>query len=325
MLKVASRVGSSETAIRCSALQMLLAGADRELVCKALAVTDRALRKWTQLFNRSGFDGIIVDKRPGRMSIIRGDQAHTFSCLIEKPEQVGRTFWTAKAFHGYISETYHVECSYETIVRFFHKEGFAMKVPQPWPDRQDEALRESFLQNLERLYLDPCVDIWFSDESGFEGGPRPRQRWDKKGNKTRITKNGGHMRMNVIGMACPRSGEFFAIEATHSDSDTFQTFLDEADKSITFQRSRNVLILDNASWHKNKKTNWHDWEVLYLPPYSPDFYPIERIWLVMKARWFNNHGCKNMDQLIERLDTAIFDVINNPEKTQKTTSIGTLF
>lgn len=133
------------------------------------------------------------------------------------------------------------------------------------------------------------------------------------------------MRMNVIGMACPRSGEFFAIEATHSDSDTFQTFLDKVDKSITFQRSRNVLILDNASWHKNKKTNWHDWEVLYLPPYSPDFNPIERIWLVMKARWFNNHVCKNMDQLIERLDTAIFDVINNPEKTQKTTSIGTLF
>lgn len=159
MLKVASRVGSSETAIRCSALQMLLAGADRELVCKALAVTDRALRKWTQLFNRSGFDGIIVDKRPGRMSIIRGDQAHTFSCLIEKPEQVGRTFWTAKAFHGYISETYHVECSYETIVRFFHKEGFAMKVPQPWSDRQDEALRESFCKTLNACTL---IHVWIS-------------------------------------------------------------------------------------------------------------------------------------------------------------------
>ena len=29
--------------------------------------------------------------------------------------------------------------------------------------------------------------------------------------------------------------------------------------------------------------------------------------------------------LLERLDQAILDVIDNPEKTQQTTSIGTLF
>jgi hypothetical protein len=34
---------------------------------------------------------------------------------------------------------------------------------------------------------------------------------------------------------------------------------------------------------------------------------------------------KNEEQLLERLDQAILDVINNPKKTQKTTDIGTLF
>ncbi len=33
-LKQVSRVGSNETATRCSAIQMLLAGVDRKLVCK---------------------------------------------------------------------------------------------------------------------------------------------------------------------------------------------------------------------------------------------------------------------------------------------------
>ena len=78
--------------------------------------------------------------------------------------------------------------------------------------------------------------IWFADESGFEGDPRPLKRRDKKGRKTRVTKNGGHLRINVIGMVCPRSGEFFAIEASHSDSATYQAFLDEADKIISFQK-----------------------------------------------------------------------------------------
>jgi transposase len=64
---------------------------------------------------------------------------------------------------------------------------------------------------------------------------------------------------------------------------------------------------------------------MYLPPYSPDLNPIERIWLTMKARWFNNYVCKNVDQLIDRLGQAILNVINNPDQIQQTASIGTLF
>jgi transposase len=323
-LKQVSRVGSNETATRCSAIQMLLAGAKRDLVCNALLVTDRALRKWINLFNQCGVDGLIVKKRPGRMTIISEHQTDELTQLIDQPEHANRTFWTAKAFHGYINDTYQIQCSYETVVRFFHKQGFALKTPQPWPDKQDEQLRQAFIHDFNALIKQPDVDIWFADESGFEGDPRPRRRWDKKGRKTRVTKNGGHLRMNVIGMVCPRTGQFFAIEASHSDTVTFQAFLDHADKSVQFQRTTNILILDNASRHRRKSTHWHGWQPKYLPPYSPDLNPIERIWNTMKARWFNNYVCKDEDQLIRRLDCAILDVINNPDCTQKTTAIGTL-
>ncbi len=37
------------------------------------------------------------------------------------------------------------------------------------------------------------------------------------------------------------------------------------------------------------------------------------------------HVCKNEEKLLERLDQAILGVIDNPEKTQQTTAIGTLF
>lgn len=323
-LKETGRVGSNETSLRCTAIQMLVTGVSRAHVCQALLISERALRKWIKLFNEGGVDGLIAKKRPGRTLILRGDQAEQLTTLIEQPERAQRTFWTARAFHGYISEAYQVECSYETVVRFFHREGFALKVPQPWPDRQDEALRQAFRQQLAELCQQPDVDIWFADESGFEGDPRPRRRWDKRGRKTRSTKNGDHLRMNVMGMVCPRTGEFFAIETSHSDSETFQAFLQEADKSIKRQRPRNILILDNASWHKRKAIHWHGWKPAYLPPYSPDLNPIERIWLIMKARWFNNYTCRSVDQLIDRLDQAIMEVINNPLHTRKTAAIGTL-
>lgn len=324
-LKEAARVGSSETSLRCTAIQFLITGVTRQKVCDALLVTNRALRKWINAFNERGVDGLIVGKRPGRTALLRGKKAEQLTQLIEKPEQAKRTFWTARAFHGYISETYKMQCSYQTVVRFFHRQGFALKVPQPWPDRQDEAQRRAFREKLKALCQDPDVDLWFADESGFEGDPRPRRRWDRKGNKTRVTKNGDHLRMNVMGMVCPRTGEFFAIETSHSDSETFQAFLDEASQFIDLQKNRNILILDNASWHRRKSMKWHAWQPLYLPPYSPDLNVIERIWLVMKARWFNNYLCRNMDQLIERLDQAILDIIDNPDQAQKTAAIGTLF
>ena len=133
-LKLISRIGSNETATRCTAIQMLLAGAERDLVCNALLVTNRALRKWINRFNCRGVDGLIVKKRPGRMAIINDDQASELADLIDQPQQAERTFWTAKAFHGYIGQAYQIECSYETVVRFFHKQGYALKTPQPWKE-----------------------------------------------------------------------------------------------------------------------------------------------------------------------------------------------
>jgi len=74
-LKQVSRVGSIETATRCTAIQMLLAGANRDLVCNALLVTHRAIRNWINRFNQCGVEGLIVKKRPGRMTLINDQQA----------------------------------------------------------------------------------------------------------------------------------------------------------------------------------------------------------------------------------------------------------
>ena len=71
-LKEAGRVGSNETALRCTAIQMLLSGISRDQVVEALLVTERVLRKWIKLFNERGVDGLIVKKRPGRTAILGG-------------------------------------------------------------------------------------------------------------------------------------------------------------------------------------------------------------------------------------------------------------
>lgn len=312
---------SSETRRRCMGLIMLLTGSSRDQVCHALDVTPRSLRNWIRAFNVCGIDGLIAQKRPGAPKKITALLAQDFHAVIEHPETVDRTFWTAKAFHGYVQDKYRIECSYSTVLRFFHEKGFSLQVPCPWPDKQDEGLRNLFRERLRELCQDERVDIWFADETGIDGEPRPRRRWAPKGSKPKVVHNGDHIRMSIIGAVCPRSGEFFGIEVPYSDSETFQIFLNEAAKCIKPIRDKNVLVLDNASWHKKKTLNWHFFEPLYLPPYSPDLNPIERIWLVMKANWFNNLHCKTVDELTDRMDQAILDLVNNQESVAKTSAI----
>lgn len=75
---------------------------------------------------------------------------------------------------------------------------------------------------------------------------------------------------------------------------------------------RTILVLDNASWHKVKRLNWHHFEPEYLPPRSPDLNAIERLWLRMKADCFSGWIAKNAAQLQDRLIKALQAMIQQP-------------
>jgi transposase len=323
-LRAVQAAGNKETYRRCFVIIMLLSGISRTQVMEVTGLSESAVKKIVRAFNLYGVDGIIAKKRTGRRRVIGDAQKEDILEEFEEPGRAQRTFWTATAFHGHITERYRIECSYSTVVRLLHEKGYVLKVPQPWPDRQDEELREKFRSDLRILAEDENVELWYGDETGIDGEPKPRRGWAIKGSKPRVVHNGDHIRLNILGAVCPRTGEFFAIEASHCDTEVFQAFLDEATRSITPTRKRNILILDNASWHKRKKLNWHFFEPFYLPPYSPDFNPIERIWLIMKADYFSRIHCRTRSSLIEVADRALCELMDDPKKVRSAaTPIGT--
>jgi len=312
---------SKKSQVRFTAIRALLMGISHEQVLDLFVLKGPTLRSWIRRFNDRGIDGLIDKKSPGAPRKITPEQTEKYRELIVHPEQAGQAHWTGRKFHGWLSEQFDHEIGYRTVVRWLHEQDFRLKVPQPWPDRQDEERRQAFLQTLGVLLRDPDVDLWYLDEVGVEGDPRPRRRWAERGTKPRVTRNGNHVRMSATGMVCPRTGEFYALEFSHSDSVIFQTFLSEANRDVRRLRQRNILICDNASWHKKKSLDWGAFEPVFLPPYSPDFNPIERLWRIMKGEWFTDHIAKNHEQLIERLDQALNWLIQRKEKNKKTCRI----
>lgn len=49
-----------------------------------------------------------------------------------------------------------------------------------------------------------------------------------------------------------------------------------------------VFLMDNAPWHKTQKVidfcNDNNISLLFFPPYSPEFNPIERVWSFIKGK-----------------------------------------
>ena len=309
--------------IRLMAIKALAMGLTHEQVATLFEVNEDSVSRWVRRFNERGIDGLTEGYRSGRPPKISGERSDEYSKLVLHPEQVNETHWTGRKFHGYLTRHCQLEAGYSTLMRWLHDKDFRLKVPRPWPDGQDEEKRKAFIELIKKFLGDQDVDLWFLDECGVEGDPRPRKRFAMKGDKILQAYAGAHLRMNVTGMVLPRKGEFYALEFSHSDTEIFQIFLDHANRDIQLERPRNLLILDNASWHKSKSLDWGNFEPIFLPPYSPDLNPIERLWLVMKGEWFSGFYAKTKDQLIDRLTEALRWLINRHDENVKTCAIPT--
>jgi len=310
--------------IRLAAIRALLMGISREHVCQMFFRTDRMVRLWIEQFNRGGIDALITRARPGRPRKAKIERVRDLLLpVLENPAQAGQVHWTGVKVHGYLKEKLSIELGYRTTIRWLHELDFHLRVPRAWPERQNEQERQDFQQKLEALTADPNVQLWFSDETGVEGDPRPRRRWVQPGKPRTVPYLGDHIRQNVIGSVCPQTGQLFSLIVDGVDTDVFQFFLDEMAKAIPkVEGKRQLLVMDNASWHKAARLNWHHFEPTFLPAYSPDFNPIERLWLRLKADWFWDFIAHTEQELMDRLCTALKSFIDDNQKTASVCSMG---
>jgi transposase len=314
---------SRRSHVRLMAIKALIMGVAQATVAGIFGVCVRTLSRWVTRFNQAGIDGLIEGARPGRPRKITPEQSAQYEELIEHPEYANYVHWTARKFHGYLRKELEQEIGYRTVVRWLHRADFRLKVPRPWPNGQDDEKRKVFVEQTRTCLEDTDIDLWYLDETGIEGDPRPRRRWAKKGKKIRQPYQGTHIRMSATGLVCPRTGEFYALMIPHSNTTVFQIFLDNANADVVFERKRNLLILDNASWHKSKSLNMGRFERVFLPPYSPDLNPIERLWMLMKGEWFSDFYARSREELTERLINALNWITDRRELNKRTCGIPT--
>ena len=296
---------------RLIAIIMLLNGISREQVIDCFGCSESSLRNWVKAFNHSGIEGLTTKLKPGRPTKLSLPEINLTSYLFARPNDLGENFWTKRKFHSFLKRELNFDLGYSTLAKLLQNQGYRLLVPRPESPDRDPQLRGEFTDCLNTLLeIDP-ESVWFCDEVGFMADPRPKAQYALKGTKPTCPKTGLHIRENLIGSVQPSSGEFISLMFDHVNSDVFQYYLDYLAEQTTGREI--VLVLDNASWHRSEELKWHHIKPFYLPPYSPDLNPIERLWAVMKGKYFNNWYTKKREILQERLIYAINKITDYPE------------
>lgn len=196
--------------------------------------------------------------------------------------------------------------------------------PRPRCGKADPVAQAAFVEQVRTLNQTGNVDFWFCDETGIQASPRPYVVWAKKGSKPTLPYRGEHWHQSVVGAVRPSDGRFFALMITTGNTDLFQIFLNELQQHLHPTR-RNILILDNVSFHQSGQLRWGRIEPLYLPSYSPDLNPIEELWLQCKKYFFNQWLPESESDLEERTATAMTFYMDNPTIVSSICAMTTYF
>lgn len=153
---------------------------------------------------------------------------------------------------------------------------------------RDENKRQKYLKYIEKFAYQSVI---FIDETGaYEYFPKRYGR-ALRGQKVYVKIHGKKgKRTNIIGAICDNTFiSYSALEGT-VNRDIYTKFIFE--KVLPHVKEGRVVVMDNARIHKSdaikKAIEEKGGELLDLPPYSPDFNPIEHCWALLK-RWLREN------------------------------------
>jgi len=174
-----------------------------------------------------------------------------------------------------------------------------------YKERNEEA-RAKFIQKIESLPLEKRV---YLDESGVHEYLYREHARSLKGKQVLGEISGKRFgRQSVI--AALKNKKLLApmcFEGT-CNTDVFNVWLKQ--ELLPKLNKGQVLILDNASFHKSVTTQRlvesYGCEIVFLPPYSPDLNPIEKYWANMKTKI--RELLPKVTTLAEAFDSAILSM-----------------
>jgi hypothetical protein len=248
----------------------------------------------------------------------KAQSAELVAFLIEN------TFTSTAQIQQHIFFQYRISYSLQGVYNWLLNHGFSYKKPKEVPSKADESKQKEFIKTYEKLKEEAKENsepILFIDSVHPTMATKVSYGWIRKGENKLIKTTASRTRINLSGAIDLNEMKVISESFESIDGSSTVAFLSQVRDSYSKEKKIHI-ILDNSGYHKAKEVkNFAEnnkIELHFLPPYSPNLNPIERLWKLMNERVRNNQFFNSPTEFRQKINQffthtipAIPDILQN--------------
>lgn len=171
-------------------------------------------------------------------------------------------------------------------------------------------LSRRLLKKLKILLEDDAVDVWMEDEVQFKLAGSRCKMWIPPEEKDPVVRHHPSRKaVGYFGAVRLRDGKFVYQKIDESfNGKTCFDFLRKLRNAGIRSGRKVVVVLDNARYHHARlHKEWREkcsnrFELVFLPPYSPELNTIERVWKLTRRKKLHNRYFFSLQDITESVE-----------------------
>lgn len=262
----------------------------------------RTIERWIKDFKDRRMASIFTGHKDNENAskLTRDQKREIRKVLSQKPSRFGlpKEFWDVPQLKEYIwthfAVVYESTRSYHFLLEFGN---LSFKYPDKFDVRRNDYQIADRMEEIYKevvIYLeDPSWEIFCSDEVRILLTAITRRAWIKKGEKTVVKTQRTKDYQNYLGFLNQRTFRCHVFEIAWGNQ---EEVIKATSKFLKLYPNKKICIIwDNARCHKgkimcvalSKGGSLKRVHLIALPPYAPDYNPIEHVWETTKDKLSN--------------------------------------
>lgn len=304
-------------------------GMSKEEIKEILLLDLQTIRRYINDFKQYRMKSIdFVDRRKDKsgnkkkISPKQEEQVKQFiqDNLVEDSKEVQR----------YIQDEFNIFYKESTIVKLMHDLGFVYKKVVTVPQKANTMESTEKQLEFENKYAQLKDELKADENMLFLDGVHPTHNtkvgcaWVEKGKEKVIETNSGRDRINLNGAYNVMSGKVFVNPSKTVNSDSTLELFDSIIENYSDSDANIYLFADNARYYKSKMIQealetdkYKRIKMIFLPAYSPNLNPIERVWKFFKKEVLQNQFYKTFCDFKTAIELFFNEKLKIPSMQEK--------
>lgn len=270
-------------------------------------------RKWiceiARRYNQLGANGLVDRRRtlPGVKPLLDENLRAELERALQKPPPTGGQ-WSGVKVAAWISERLGRPVCRQIGWVYLRLLNYTPQIPRPThihtADKKERAAFKKKLKRkvaaLQKKHPKAQVEVWSEDEHRLGLLSVPRKIWARRGQRPVVRVQPRQEWLYLFGFCCPENGASYWLLMPSVNLTVMNLVLAEFAKAQGIGPDKQVvLVIDGAGWHRSSKLEIPEGlHLVFLPPYTPELQPAERLWELTDEGLANRHF-KTLDDLEE--------------------------